>query len=75
MVKIIMTEEYLNEIEKDNQGIMINPSKKIQQLIDEIRTLRKLVEAVDNKYDYPIACWDIDGENWFDVRKEVLNQE
>ena len=64
-----MTEEYLNEIEKDNHT-RIKRTNTIQQLIDQVRILRKLVVAVDGSgFDY------VDGKNWFEVRDEVLNQE
>lgn len=45
------------------------------ELINEVRKLRELVEAVDTDYGGYACCKDVDGKNWFDVRGEVLNQE
>lgn len=44
----------------------------VGELIDEIRTLRKLVEAVYIDYGGYGCCSDVAGKNWFDIRDKVL---
>lgn len=68
-----MNDERLDNIQKGFENSSEYRGKLILELISEVRMLRKLVQAVDNKYDYPIACWDVDGKNWFDAREEALS--
>ena len=68
-----MNDERLDNIQKCLTIFNEVKSSGILDLVSEIRTLRKLVRAIDIDYGGNIFCRDVDGKNWFDFRDEILN--
>jgi hypothetical protein len=54
-------------------GPICNEGAEIAELLIEARNeivlLRKLVDAVNVSHSHGVYCLDVDGRNWFDVRR------
>jgi hypothetical protein len=67
-----MKEERLDSIVKCQHIFPNSGSHLILELVNEVLSLRKLINAIDTDYGGSVFCKDVDDQDWFDARNEIL---